>query len=163
VKHLLQKNSPLDLCVTKDSINKQRHTNENLFTSQLTGKTKKFFKKKIFFCFLFQDFFNKVEKSTTNGQYDTKDMKPIITKHSHTSPILHRLLTSPKKLNEISIVNNQNEPIDNENNKSPQYRPRYSPFYVPEIKNNTTFISKDNFNRISKTSRQSCRSFVFTR
>jgi len=90
-------------------------------------------------------------------------MKPIITKHSHTSPILHRLLTSPKKLNEISIVNNQNEPIDNENNKSPQYRPRYSPFYVPEIKNNTTFISKDNFNRISKTSRQSCRSPVFTR
>jgi hypothetical protein len=55
VKHLLQKNSPLDLCVTKDSINKQRHTNENLSTSQLTGKTKqnkKIPQKKIFLFFI---------------------------------------------------------------------------------------------------------------
>lgn len=91
------------------------------------------------------------------------DIKPNITKTSHTSPILHRLLTSPKKINELSIITNQDDPIENENNKSPQYQPRFSPFYIPETKNHTRYISKDNINRINKNSRQSCRSPVFTR
>jgi hypothetical protein len=154
VKHLLQQNSPLDLCVTKDSpttatmINKHRHSNENISTCELSGNKKKktfVFLKNIFF--LFKDFVIKTEQPTTNGQYDNKNVKQTITKHSHTSPILHRLLTSPSKLNETSVLPNQNDYIDNENNKSPQYRPRYSPFYIPETKNNTKFISKDNVNK----------------
>jgi hypothetical protein len=125
-------------------------------------KKKNFFFSNIYFI-IFKDFVNKVEKTSTNGQYDNKNVIQTITKQSHTSPILHRLLTSPAKLNETSILTNQNDYIDNDNNKSPQYRPRYSPFYVPETKNNTKFISKDSCNRNCKTSRQSCRSPVFTR
>ena len=42
VRHVLQQNSPLDLCVTKDaSITiKQRHSTENKSNSELTGKIK---------------------------------------------------------------------------------------------------------------------------
>jgi hypothetical protein len=91
---------------------------------------------------------NNVDKTTTNGEYDTKkNPPPIITKYNHTSPILHRLLTSPTKLNETSVPSNQIDPLDNENNKSPQYRPRFSPFYIPETKNNTKLISDDNLNK----------------
>jgi len=106
-------------------------------------------KKKIFFfgIFIFKDFVHKVENTSTYDQYDNKKVQETITKHSHTSPILHRLLTSPTKLNETSVLTNQNDFIDNDNNKSPQYRPRYSPFYKPETKHNTKFISKDNFNK----------------
>jgi hypothetical protein len=43
VKHILQQNSPIDLCVTKDSpltmINKHRTSNENISTCELSGKT----------------------------------------------------------------------------------------------------------------------------
>jgi hypothetical protein len=50
VKHLLQQNSPLDLCVIKDSpttiINKHRPSNENISTCELSGTKKK---KRIFF------------------------------------------------------------------------------------------------------------------
>jgi hypothetical protein len=44
VKHLLQQNSPLDLCVTKDSpatmVNKHRLSNEYISTCELSGKKK---------------------------------------------------------------------------------------------------------------------------
>lgn len=52
VKHLIQQNSPLDLCVTKELINKQKQMNENLLNSPLTGKEKqkkfRFYLKKSF-------------------------------------------------------------------------------------------------------------------
>ncbi len=85
--------------------------------------------------------------TTVNGEVDTKKTQTTIIKHNHTSPILHRLLTSPAKFNEISVPSNQIDPLDNENNKSPQYRPRFSPFYIPETKHNTKLISKDNLNK----------------
>jgi hypothetical protein len=99
--------------------------------------------------FSFEDSVNSVDKTTMmNGETtDTKKIQGTIIKQNHTSPILHRLLTSPAKSNETSVVINQPDPLDNENNKSPQYRPRFSPFYVPETKNNTKFISKDNSNK----------------
>ena len=95
---------------------------------------------------MFKDFINNVDKTTTttNGEHDTKKNSSTVAKLNHTSPILHRLLTSPTKLNETSVPSNQPDPLDNENNKSPQYRPRFSPFYTPETKNNTKLISKDN-------------------
>ncbi|CAF1055971.1 unnamed protein product [Rotaria sordida] len=149
VKNLFQQNSPLDLCVTKDIPTiKHRHSSENISNYELS------------------DFVNKPEKSSidnTNSQYDNKNIKPIITKHSHTSPILHRLLTSPTKPNENISVSNQNDYIDNVNNKSPQYRPRYSPFYVPDTKTNRILTPRDYLNKNRKSSRQSCRSPVFTR
>jgi hypothetical protein len=44
VKHVLQQNSPLDLCVTKDASSpitiKHRHSTETKFNSELTGKIK---------------------------------------------------------------------------------------------------------------------------
>jgi len=53
VKHFLQQNSPLDLCVTKDSptsiINKHRPSNENISTCELSGKTKRIFLSNIYF------------------------------------------------------------------------------------------------------------------
>jgi hypothetical protein len=112
VTHTLQQNSPLDLCVTKDSYKLP----------------------------------TKIE--ITNGHDDIKPIKEEI----HTSPILHRLLTSPSKLNDNLVPSNQNDNVvssnqndyvNNDNNKSPQYRPRYSPFYKPETKN----LTKDNFNK----------------
>jgi hypothetical protein len=55
VKHLIQQNSPLDLCVTKDSsstiLNKNEQNNENISTCELSGKKNQ--KKKIFFLEIF--------------------------------------------------------------------------------------------------------------
>ncbi|CAF2410229.1 unnamed protein product [Rotaria sp. Silwood2] len=147
VKNLLQQNSPLDLCVTKDISTTtiiHQNSSENISNYELS------------------DFLNKAEKSSTdyiNSQCDNKNVKQVITKHSHTSPILHRLLTSPTKPNEISSVSNQNDYVDNVNNKSPQYQPRYSPFYVPDTK----ITPRDYLNKNRKNFRQSCRSPVFTR
>jgi hypothetical protein len=84
----------------------------------------------------------KMEKTSpniTNGQYENKKIQET----THTSPILHRLLTSPSKLNDTSVSSNSNDYINNDNNKSPQYRPRYSPCYKPETKPSV----KDNFNK----------------
>ncbi|CAF5204627.1 unnamed protein product, partial [Rotaria magnacalcarata] len=80
----------------------------------------------------------------TNIKNEDKKVIEITTKHSHTSPILHRLLTSPTKINENSQSSNQKDPVDNDNNnKSPQYQPRYSPFYVPETNTNRKLTPKD--------------------
>ncbi|CAF1340535.1 unnamed protein product [Adineta steineri] len=144
VKPVRQQNSPLDLCVTKDStltiINKQECNTDSKSNSEIT------------------DVVIKVEK---------KPPTDLVTKHSHISPILHRLLTSPTKLNEsISLVQNQNDSINNnneDNNKSPQYRPRYSPYYVAESKTNPTYFSNNILDRNCESFRHSCRSPVFAR
>ena len=65
----------------------------------------------------------------SSKQYDNKEIK---RKQIHTSPILHRLLASSTKSNEYSLLTDENELIDND--KSPQYRPRYSPFYQSNAK-----------------------------
>ncbi|CAF3492184.1 unnamed protein product [Rotaria socialis] len=152
VKSLLQQNSPMDLCVTKDCLStiipKQQPTSENILNCELS------------------DFVKKVEKSpieSTNLRNEDKKVIEIIAKYSHTSPILHRLLTSPTKINENSQSSNQKDPIDNDNNKSPQYRPRYSPFYIPETNANRKLTPKDTLIKNHKTSRSTCRSPVLSR
>lgn len=78
------------------------------------------------------------------------DTKLLQTNHS--SPILHRLLASPTN------KSSQIDTSENENVKSPQYRPRFSPYYNHEAKTSTKIISKN-----SQSSRSSCRSPVFNR
>lgn len=111
LKHLIQENSPIDLCLNKDSStsNHTRIVNDNHSTTE----------KKI------------------SGKSCEMNIKPLTLlstmKSSHTSsPILHRLLTSPPKITDTS--NSSSDPLDNENNKSPQYRPRFSPYYDADTK-----------------------------
>jgi len=58
----------------------------------------------------------------------SKSVKTTSNRSSLTSPILHQLLTSPTKLNDLLSTTNQN---DFDPPKSPQYRPRFSPHYKP--------------------------------
>ena len=97
--------------------------------------------------FLFKDLVNHFDKPTINGDSETKKIQSTIVKHSHTSPILHRLLTSPTKLNEPSVSSNQPDLLDTMNNKSPQYRPRFSPFYIPDSKTNGKLLTKDSLTK----------------
>lgn len=62
VKHLLQQHSPLDLCVTNESINKSKETNENISTCQLSGKQNKNTNFIYFKCFYFKIFLIKLKK-----------------------------------------------------------------------------------------------------
>ena len=55
----------------------------------------------------------------TNNRNEPQSKLPA---KSHTSPILHRLLTCPTQ-------SNQNEFSENDRNQSPQYQPRCSPTY----------------------------------
>ena len=55
----------------------------------------------------------------TNNRNELQSTLPV---KSHTSPILHRLLTCPTQ-------SNQNDFSDHERNQSPQYQPRCSPTY----------------------------------
>ncbi|UJR20979.1 hypothetical protein I4U23_024085 [Adineta vaga] len=143
VRHAFQQNSPLDLCAIKDLplpiINQQRLSIENKFNDELP----------------IIDSMIKTEQTSIE----------TITKHSHTSPILHRLLTSPTKINESPAVQNTTEPIenDNNNNKSPQYRPRYSPFYTGEEQLKPSFPSIDNLHKDCQSFHKSCRSPIFAR
>ena len=66
-----------------------------------------------------------LDLSSTITHKDPIVVDTKLSQKSHSSPILHRLLTSPPT--KLPTV----ETIENENNKSPQYRPRFSPFYKP--------------------------------
>lgn len=88
--------------------------------------------------FIFEDVpIKKEATSITNHRRDSfpfesksKSVKTTSNRSSFASPILHQLLTSPTKLNDLLSTTNQNK-FDPP--KSPQYRPRFSPHYKPPI------------------------------
>lgn len=122
VKHVVQQNSPMDLCLNKDStVTTNNHPNRIIHENGSTTSRKK------------------TSHSSTNGESNIKPTPLMIPIPTHTSPILHRLLTSPPKNTDTSSVRSTNttDLLDNENNKSPQYRPRFSPFYAADGKSRT--------------------------
>lgn len=128
-KHAVRDNSPIDLCLNKDlSITTNNHTRIIKETQSTTNRRKSTHSSK---------------KSSINGEVDVKPVPLMLPRPSHTSPILHRLLTSPPKITDTSSVrsNHPTDPLDNENNKSPQYRPRFSPFYTADSKSRTNGTS----------------------
>ncbi|CAF1023231.1 unnamed protein product [Adineta ricciae] len=153
VKNVFQDNLSLDANCIKDSpsafTNGKRESTENHFNGESFNTVVKT---------------EPISTDTLITAIDNKPMPMILTNHTYTSPILHRLLTSPAKTNETSVVQSISEPMNHtENSKSPQYQPRYSPHYADERQVKPVFPSMDTFKKNSKSSQQSRRSPVFAR
>ena len=150
-----QHNSPLDLCVTKGTTStitvRDHYDNENTPKCELSGRNVKLSCTSISFEFNFiKNVVSQVKKSSmdaTNDQYSEKKSNKPTNKQSHASPILHRLLTSPRKSTEMTSSSIQSDSTDNEKDKtSPQYRPRYSS-HTSESKSRKTSTKKNKSNK----------------
>ncbi|CAF2649276.1 unnamed protein product [Rotaria sp. Silwood2] len=163
MKSIVQSNSSIDQCNSKDLSNKQHHLstfhkNNNDYISNYKLSN---------FIIRIEQIPNLWRIDTTNERLikDNNNKKSLsaTNKQIGASCILHELLTSPSKSVETDLLSKiqsaRNDINENCNNKSPQYRPRHSYCHSSETK----FISKDNLNKTSKMSRQVCRSPVLTR